>query len=168
MLDSNNKENNSEKIQYTHDQVKDFVTFFSTKTSEIIRQLGLAGVAISWIFMYNEKTSIYTPKWIIPTSIFILAIIIDLFQYSYATNIYSNAEKKDALYEIEKKKNDRIKLFFYFKKHVILFAYLVLFGMIIHEVYFAPKLLKNGTIDASHTKQMNLQKDTIKIDKKKP
>src|SRR5579872_918439 len=61
---------------------------YSDKTSTILRQLVLAGVAVSWLFLYNEKKGIFSSEWLCPLILFLLAISLDLLQYKRGTDIF--------------------------------------------------------------------------------
>jgi hypothetical protein len=60
--------------------------FFSGKTSEIVRQLALAGIAVIWIFHFNDNTKPVVPRnLIVPIFLFAITLSLDLLQYVYAT-----------------------------------------------------------------------------------
>ena len=67
---------------------------YSDKMSEILRQLVLAGVAASWLFLYNDKKGSFSSEWIYPLAFFLLAITLDLLQYVRATFIFDSEYHK--------------------------------------------------------------------------
>lgn len=67
------------------DDTKDQGNYYSEKSSDILRQLGFAGIAIFWIFK-NDKA--LHDKLLVPLALILVALSIDLFQYLYGTIVY--------------------------------------------------------------------------------
>ena len=67
----------------------------STKVSEIIRQIGFAGIAIIWIFRINTGNpenafdNKISPELILPAILIMLTLILDFLQYTVNTVIWS-------------------------------------------------------------------------------
>lgn len=70
----------------------------SGKVSDVIRQLGLAGIALIWIFKKDVGESPGVPKLLVVAGIFIIVgLAFDLLHYSIGTNIWLNFfHEKDA------------------------------------------------------------------------
>ncbi len=61
---------------------REVVDYFSSKASDINRQLTFAGIAIIWIFKKETGQIIDLPNFLYrPLIFFVLALIFDLFQY---------------------------------------------------------------------------------------
>ena len=64
------------------EQYKDEYQFFTGKTSDIIRGLAFAGIAVIWIFKYTDSGQIKIPDLLItPLILLVFGLILDLFQY---------------------------------------------------------------------------------------
>ena len=114
---------------------------FSGKVSDLTRQLGLAGIAIIWIFKIDNKTGLTLPKELyLPLVSFCAGLLIDLLQYLYgavAWGLILGTSKKT-------KDNDEIKVaewiniptwvFFVIKVLACLFAYVLLLLFVIHKI----------------------------------
>ena len=65
---------------------REFYYVHSGKTSEIVRQLALAGVAVVWLFKYEVIGVPKVPKELLwPLSLIVLCLTFDLLQYTVAT-----------------------------------------------------------------------------------
>ena len=63
--------------------------FFSGKTSEIIRQLGFAGIAVIWIFKHEVQGTPKIPEaLLLPLGLIIFGLACDLLHYAIATSIW--------------------------------------------------------------------------------
>jgi len=60
---------------------------FSSKVGELNRQMALAGIAIVWIFKTGSEKTFFVlpPEMYRPLYLFCASLLIDLFQYLYAT-----------------------------------------------------------------------------------
>lgn len=57
----------------------------STKLSDVVRQLALAGIAVVWVFKVGVAGQDRVPKELVPTAVaMISALAIDALQYAYA------------------------------------------------------------------------------------
>lgn len=64
--------------------------WFSGKTSDVARQLALAGIVIIWIFKITDKDIPKIPdSLILPTILFSISLACDLLQYITGTIIWS-------------------------------------------------------------------------------
>jgi hypothetical protein len=83
--------------------VKDDFYAFSSKTSDIARQLALAGIAIIWIFRLTEKESIkLLPSTVPILKLLIISLLFDFchafipsFTYGFMTNRFKKKGKVD-------------------------------------------------------------------------
>ena len=65
--------------------------FHSSKASDIVRQLGLAGIAIIWIFKHDVQGIPKIPhELLLPLELIVLGLTFDLLQYFVAAIIWSN------------------------------------------------------------------------------
>jgi hypothetical protein len=74
--------------------------YFTGKVSDIVRQLGLAGVAIIWVFKTDSAGRQTIPEGLLPAGILILlGLATDLLQYAAGTIIWDrfNTTKEDEL-----------------------------------------------------------------------
>jgi hypothetical protein len=69
--------------------------FYSGKTSDLVRQLGLAGIAVIWIFKYDAQGVPKIPQALLPPLILIvLGLALDLLQYAVATSIWGIFQRR--------------------------------------------------------------------------
>lgn len=72
--------------------------FYSGKTSDLVRQLGLAGIALIWIFKYNVEDVPKIPEALLPPLILIvLGLALDLLQYAVATSVWGIFQRRKEL-----------------------------------------------------------------------
>lgn len=77
-------------------EARDFYYFYTGKTSEIVRQLALAGIAVIWIFKTGQVQ--LPAELILPLILIALTLVLDLFQYFVAATtwgIYSRWQEKN-------------------------------------------------------------------------
>ena len=68
---------------------RDAYNLFSSKASDITRNLGLAGIAIIWIFRETNADRATVPEALIPVGIFLLfGLAFDFLQYVTATVVW--------------------------------------------------------------------------------
>lgn len=73
--------------------------FYSGKTSDLVRQLGLAGIAVIWIFKYEVQGIPKVPEALaLPLVLIVLGLALDLLQYAVATSIWG-------IFQRQKEKN---------------------------------------------------------------
>lgn len=64
---------------------------FTSKLSDINRNLAFAGIAIIWIFKVEINESISLPnKFLLPLLLVLLSLVIDLIQYLYLSIIWTH------------------------------------------------------------------------------
>jgi len=78
---------------------KEASEYYSSKASDIVRNLNFAGIAIIWIFKLDVLNKIELPAFLyFPLLLFVLALITDLSQYVYGYYLwdvfYKENEKK--------------------------------------------------------------------------
>lgn len=68
---------------------RDLYYFYSGKTSDLVRQLGLAGIAVIWLFKYEAQGVPKVPEaLVLPLILIVLGLALDLLQYAVATCIW--------------------------------------------------------------------------------
>ena len=68
---------------------REFYYFNSGKTSDLVRQLGLAGLAVVWIFKYDVLGVPKIPApLLMPLVLIVCGLALDLLQYAVATGIW--------------------------------------------------------------------------------
>lgn len=109
--------------------------FHSGKTSDLVRQLGLAGIAVIWIFKYEVQGVPKIPQALsFPLILIILGLALDLLQYTVATCIWGIFQRRkevsgvgeDADFLAPKQFNWPAIFFFIFKVISIVAAYVYL------------------------------------------
>jgi hypothetical protein len=71
------------------ENLKETYDYFSGKLSDIVRQLGLAGIAIIWIFRGSSVDRPAIPRPLVTVGIFlVLGLTLDLLHYVAATMIW--------------------------------------------------------------------------------
>jgi hypothetical protein len=113
-------------------EIREAYDYFSGKTSDIVRYLGLAGIGIIWIFRVEDAGRLSLPRELIfPTVLLIMGLGLDLLQYiagSLTWGIYGRLQekkgiKKDEEFEAPKEINWPGLIFFWSKIIPILGAY---------------------------------------------
>jgi hypothetical protein len=84
----------------------------STRVSEIVRQLNLAGIAVIWLFRNGDKTGgiPYNDALLWPLGFFIISAGFDLLQFAYASaawGIFSRQQEKKLNQRIDEKERKR-------------------------------------------------------------
>lgn len=104
---------------------------YSTKLSEICRQLCFAGIAVVWIFKVGGDSGgiTYDGKLIYPLGAFILALLLDLLQYLYGDYAWTKLgnsmdENNQAEKDVDSKINCPTTLLFYLKVMFVVLGYL--------------------------------------------
>lgn len=109
--------------------------FYSGKTSDLVRQLGLAGIAVVWIFKVDVQGIPKIPQALLPPLILIvLGLALDLLQYAVATSIWGIFQRRkelsgiadDADFLAPKQLNWPTIVFFVLKAASIIAAYVYL------------------------------------------
>ncbi len=112
--------------------VRENYYFYSGKTSEIIRQLGLAGVATVWLFHVPVGSNgTIPPDLVLPLKLIIVGLACDLLQYATAAiswGVFHRIKERKGAKESEDFKAPRQMnwlplLFFVFKSVLIVWAY---------------------------------------------
>jgi hypothetical protein len=77
---------------------RDIYYFYSGKTSDIVRALGLAGVAIAWLFKVEQQGVPKLPAVFKgPLVLIVAGLALDLLQYAVATGIWGVYQRKKEL-----------------------------------------------------------------------
>ncbi|WP_139143593.1 MULTISPECIES: hypothetical protein [unclassified Janthinobacterium] len=79
------------------EKARDQYYFFSGKTSDLVRQLGLGGIAIVWLFKQTVDGAPKIPDELVwPLTCIVIALAIDFMQYAVATVLWGNLQwRKD-------------------------------------------------------------------------
>ena len=111
---------------------RDYYYFNSGKTSDLTRQLGLAGIAIIWIFKYEVLGVQKVPEnLLLPLGLIVVGLALDLLQYAIATGVWGifhrikerSGTKEDAEFKAPATFNWPALLFFWLKVFSIVGAY---------------------------------------------
>jgi hypothetical protein len=119
----------------------------SNEASVILRSLIIAGVATSWLFLYNDKNERFSSGWLVPLFIFISALISDLLQYLHTfiridqeywriwNSQLTTVQKQNDIHDITE--NVFLGALKYYKIKVLLtlLGFIVLFSMIIGKMF---------------------------------
>lgn len=77
---------------------RDNYYFFSGKTSDLTRQLGLGGIAIIWIFKYDIQGTPKVPEaLLLPLALIAIGLVLDFLQYAVSTAIWGIFQRRKEL-----------------------------------------------------------------------
>lgn len=104
---------------------------FSSKTSEIARQLSFAGIALVWVFKVGESPASIPEELVLPAGLFVLALALDLLHAAYGTFVWGafawwkerQGIDPEADFDAPGWFNWPSLLFFWSKVGVVMFAY---------------------------------------------
>lgn len=116
--------------------------FHSGKTSELVRQLGLAGIAIIWLFKKDVAGVPKIPEdLLLPLLLIVLGLAIDLLHYMSSAAIWGifHRWKEQRIgseddFDAPSQLNWPAIVFFVLKGPVIIAAYVLLFGYLARTV----------------------------------
>ncbi len=106
--------------------------YFSGKTSDIVRQLGFAGIALIWIFKNDTDGQQLVPAELVPpATLIVVALIFDLLHYISGTavwGIYNRMQEKARITQEQEflaplKINWPTNFFFWGKTVIMVVAY---------------------------------------------
>ena len=110
--------------------------YYSGKASEIVRQLGLAGIAVIWVFKNSDisKEKLIPNDLSLPAALIVIGLGLDLLHYIAGTLIwgtYHRKKEKEGISEVDEIDVTRYinwpTLFFFILKIVsIIYAYLLI------------------------------------------
>lgn len=116
----------------------------STKASEIVRQLGLAGIAVVWIFRAGTENGgvKFTNFLLWPLALFVVSLFCDLLQYLYKCLLWGGLNKyhwnkqgeNEADVEVSPIWNWPTITLFWLKIIVALAGYVLLFQYILSQI----------------------------------
>lgn len=127
---------------------------FTSKASEITRQLAFAGIIIIWIFRISTNAATSLPKFLVfPLIGLALTLLFDLLQYFVGGQIwrgfYKEEEKKakehfkqDPSYALDpetkhhRKKNTWIEIFYLLKVILLIASFVLLIIFLLMEIDF--------------------------------
>lgn len=122
---------------------RDLYYFYSGKTSDLVRQLGLAGIAVVWIFKRDVQGVPKIPNELLfPLGLIVIGLALDLLQYAIATSIWGifqrSKEKtgvaEDADFRAPRQFNWPSLTFFVLKVVAIVVAYVFLLRHLVNTV----------------------------------
>ena len=80
------------------ENIRDNYKYYSQKISDIIRQLGFAGIALIWIFKNVDGDRQFIPAdLLLPTLFIVISLCLDLFHYISGTLIWGIYNRKKEL-----------------------------------------------------------------------
>jgi len=125
---------------------RDSYDSFSSKTSEISRQLSFAGIALIWVFKPKDATPVAIPLELLwPAGLFVLALALDLLHAAYGTFLWGAFSRihekrgvgKEANLDAPSWFNWPMLIFFWGKVLAVIAAYAVtlsyVMGLLQHE-----------------------------------
>jgi hypothetical protein len=126
---------------------RDNYYFYSGKTSDIIRQMALAGVALAWLFKRDVNGTPVIPVDLLkPTFLVVLTLAFDFAQYvsgTIAWGAYNRQKEKtvgeDAEFLAPPAINWPALAFFVLKTFSLILAYVLLLAFLKEQVSFATK-----------------------------
>ncbi len=116
---------------------RDLYYFYSGKTSDLIRQLGLAGIAVIWIFKFEAQGTPKIPQALaLPLVLIVIGLAFDLLQYAIATSVWGIFQRRkelsgigeDAEFKVPRQFNWPTIALFLAKVLAIVAAYVLLLG----------------------------------------
>ncbi len=124
---------------------RDNYYFYSGKTSDIIRQMALAGVALAWLFKRDAGGSPVIPEGLLkPTFLVVLTLVCDFAQYvsgSIMWGTFNRYKEQRVDEEVEflapKQINWPVLAFFVLKTVSLIVAYALLLNFLRQQVSFA-------------------------------
>ena len=114
---------------------RDNYYFHSGKTSDLIRQLGLAGIAVIWVFKFSSSAPPKIPQdLLLPLLLIVFGLTCDLLQYAVAAAIWGFYQRKkeksgiseDIDFKAPRQLNWPAIAFFWVKVVAIVLAYCLL------------------------------------------
>ena len=134
--------------EYNAEDYKKYLFSFSTKFSDIIRQLALTGVAISWLFLYQSQSALLHPKWFFPLVIFILSIVADAgYYYKQRVDLrFSPWDDEKGMVVIDTKKDRTSKRIWQLRNILVLTGYLVLAVLVCFQLFGTKTIHTRGTV----------------------
>lgn len=125
-----------DKQTLTVEEIKEAYYSLTGKASDIVRQLGLAGIALIWVF----KTDLGQGKWqvpkdlILPSILIFIALAMDLLQYLVGSGVwlsvlYTNNkenQKDTDVIEVHRTITRPMEVLFWLKSAVMITAYVII------------------------------------------
>jgi len=118
--------------------------FYSGKTSDIIRYLGLAGIALIWIFRFESESVISLPRiLLLPTILLAIGLSLDLLQYlagSVIWGLYNRIKEKSGIgdedeFEAPREINWATLFLFWLKIVPIVLAYIFILRFLFYKLF---------------------------------
>jgi hypothetical protein len=128
---------------------RNYYTVSSGKVSEIVRQLGLAGIAVVWIFRRDVSGEVRVSRILVTAALLIvLGLVCDLLQYAVATRAWDRfnlrkerellgrADREERDFPAPDDINDCPKFLFWLKFWLICGGYLAIIVFLVRTVSF--------------------------------
>src|ERR1035437_2730243 len=126
------------------EDIRDNYQYYSQKISDIIRQLGFAGIALIWIFKNVEGNRQFIPtELLLPTLLIIISLGLDSFHYISGTLIWGIYNRIKELKGTKEEYDflapnyiNWITLFFFWSKIIVMvlayiFIFIFLYGKLV-------------------------------------
>jgi len=123
---------------------RDNYYFHSGKTSELVRQLGLAGIAVIWLFKFEVQGAPKIPESLFwPLLLIVVGLACDLLQYLVATIVWAvfhrckerAGVRSDDDFLAPKQINWPALVFFYLKVASLVAAYILLLLFLARTIF---------------------------------
>jgi len=121
-------------------EFKEDYQWFSGKTSDVVRQLAFAGIAIIWIFKQDGEPPIIPRALLWPIILLAFSLAADLLQYVSATIIWGSFHRyheknnpKDRDIKASPKLNWPTNFLFYTKIFFVIWAYVSMINYIFEQ-----------------------------------
>jgi MFS superfamily sulfate permease-like transporter len=86
---------------------------YTGKTSDLVRQLGLGGIAIIWVFKYETLATPKIPHELItPLLLIVVGLAFDLLQYGIAASIYGVFQRQKELAKVPEDADFKVPRYF--------------------------------------------------------
>ncbi len=125
------------------ENTREYYSFHTGKTSDIIRQVGLGGIAVVWVFKVEAGGKQTVPKELLVAALLIvIALALDLIHYmtgSLVWGIYNRYKEnqntaQDAEFKAPRQINWPTIVLFWLKTLVMITAYGFIFHFLYHRI----------------------------------
>jgi hypothetical protein len=121
---------------------REYYYYYSGKTSDIVRQLGFAGIGVIWLFKYEGQDHLLPDELLTVGFLIVLSLALDLLQYVVGTavwGIFNRLKEKagkteDAEFTAPPAINWATIILFWGKVGVMGIAYVALIGFLVRKV----------------------------------
>ncbi len=83
-------------------EAREFYYFYTGKTSEIVRQLALAGIAVIWLFRQSiDDRQLIHPDLVLPLQLIVAGLACDLVQYAVSAGSWGMYQRRKELQGVQ-------------------------------------------------------------------